>query len=302
MRNLNALPLSALRVIEAVARCGTLARAADDLGVTAGALSQRLSKAEEVLGQPMFLRTPRGLKPTTACARIAPRLTRALSDLSSAVAEITAEGNCALTVTVAPIFASRWLIWRIKRFSEANPSISLRLLPTVEIVDLDRSDIDVALRYGPEGVAGPRAVRLLEQRVFPVLSPSLATAVRRVEDLFDLPVIRENDALDGWDVWMSANGLTGLVPRSGPTFADGSLCLDAAMTGQGVFMAWETLACDALERHQVVAPFSLRVATGSAYWFATARHAADRPAVRKFRTWLQFELDQSVRDWQSTGP
>lgn len=299
MRNLNSLPLSALRVIEAVARTGSLARAAEDLGVTAGALSQRLARAEEVLGQPMFLRSPGGLKPTAACARIAPRLTQALTDLSVAVAEMTADERCVLTVTVAPIFASRWLIWRIRRFNDANPAISLRLLPTTEIVDLDRSGVDIGLRHGPEALVGSGAMRLLEQRVFPVCSPELAAGIVAPEDLLALPIICENEQLYGWDRWLAAQGLDGQALRPGPTYADGSLCLDAAMTGQGVFMAWETLACDALERGQVVSPFPQRVATGAAYWFATARHSARKPAVMKFRNWLQDELECSVRHWQS---
>ena len=301
MQNLNSIPLSALRAVEAIARHGTLGRAAEELGVTAGALSQRLTKAEAVLGQALFIRTSSGLKPTRVCAGIAPRLTRAISELSSVVSDIRAPENDTLTVSVAPIFASRWLIWRIKKFNEQNPGISLRVVPTIEIVDLDRSEVDIGIRVGEGAAIGVGAVKLLDQRVFPVCAPELARRIHRLEDLVKLPVIRENEKLYGWKSWFSDQGVEGHALQSGPTYADASLCLDAAMTGQGVFMAWETLACDALERGQIASPFSQRSLTGASYWFATGQHSARKRSVKKFRDWLKQELACSVSYWNSSS-
>ncbi|MEM9636447.1 MAG: LysR substrate-binding domain-containing protein, partial [Pseudomonadota bacterium] len=233
MQNLNAIPLSALRAIEAIARTGTLARAADELGVTAGALSQRLTKAEAVLGQALFLREASGLKPTRVCLQVAPRLTRAIQDLSSVVSQIQVPDEDTLTISVAPIFASRWLIWRIKRFNQENQSISLRVLPTAEIVDLDHSEVDIGIRVGEDPSIGSGAVKLLDQRVFPVCSPELAQRLHTLDDLRRTPVIRENELLYGWQNWLSGQGLNVRDLQPGPTYADASLCLDAAMTGQG---------------------------------------------------------------------
>ena len=291
MRNLNTVPLSALRAIEAIARKGTLAKAAKELGVTAGALSQRLAKAEAILGQTLFIRTSSGLKPSEICADVAPRLTRAITDLSSVVSDIRAVENTVLTVSIAPIFASRWLIWRIRKFQEENPAISVRIMPTAEIVNLDWSEVDVGIRVGEDPEIGIGAVKLLDQRVFPVCSAEIAQRIKIPADLAKIPVIRENESLYGWNVWLSEQGVSTLTLRPGPTYADASLCLDAAMTGQGLFMAWETLACDALERGQIVSPFRQRSQTGATYWFATSRMSARKSSVMKFREWLQTELD-----------
>lgn len=301
MRNLNAIPLSALRVIEAVARTGTLAAAAEELGVTAGALSQRLGKAEKALGQPLFLRASTGLTPTDACARIAPRLTAAFTELSGALDDLREEAESVLTITVAPIFASRWLIWRIGRFNERHPGVSVRLVPGVPLVDLDRSGHDAGIRVLPASAARPaNAVKLLDQRVFPVMSPALARGVKVPDDLLRLPVIRENERLQGWGPWWEGMGRVPPVMPAGPAYEDASLCLDAAMMGQGVFMAWETLACDALERGQVAAPFPERIRTGSTYWFAMRGASARKPALLAFRDWIQEEIDVSIRQWRGT--
>lgn len=299
MRNLNAIPLSALRAVEAIARTGTLARAAEELGVTAGALSQRLAKAEAALGHALFIRTSSGLKPTEICAQVAPRLTRAMTDLSSVVSDMRSAENTALTVSVAPIFASRWLIWRIRKFHEENPEISVRVVPTTEIVDLDRSEVDIGIRVGEDPAIGIGAIKLLDQKVFPVCSPEIGKGIKTTADLAKIPVIRENEALYGWKAWLAEQGLSTLKLKAGPTYADASLCLDAAMTGQGVFMAWETLACDALERGQVVSPFNQRSPTGATYWFATSRISVQKPSTIKFRSWLEKELECSVKHWKN---
>ncbi|WP_299745742.1 LysR substrate-binding domain-containing protein [uncultured Tateyamaria sp.] len=301
MQNLNAIPLSALRAIEAIARTGTLGRAADELGVTAGALSQRLTKAEAALGQALFIREASGLKPTAICVQVAPRLTRAMEDISSVVSQIRVPEDDTLTISVAPIFASRWLIWRIKRFNQKNPSISLRVLPTAEVVDLDHSEVDIGIRVGEDSSIGSEAVKLLDQRVFPVCSPDLALHLHTLDDLRNIPIIRENELLYGWKSWLSDQDLDVPDLQPGPTYADASLCLDAAMTGQGVFMAWETLACDALERGYISSPFARRSRTGATYWFATSQHAARKSSVRKFRKWLEAELDCSVNYWNSAS-
>lgn len=111
-----------------------------------------------------------------------------------------------------------------------------------------------------------------------------------------LPVIRENDRLQGWAEWLTPLGLDPAAIGPGPTYRDGVLCLDAAMPGQGVFMAWETLA-----RGQVFTPFPDRRPTGAAYWFVASRFSARKPTVAAFRTWLQAELDRSVRVWRTVA-
>ncbi|WP_157994735.1 LysR family transcriptional regulator [Paracoccus tegillarcae] len=119
---MNRISLSGLRAIEAAARLGTLNAAADELGVTAGALSQRIARTEAQLGQPVFDRSGQSLRPTELGRDIAARLTRGMSELSAAVALADPTADTTLTISVAPLFASRWLVWRLPRFSQAHPA------------------------------------------------------------------------------------------------------------------------------------------------------------------------------------
>ncbi|WP_149757732.1 LysR substrate-binding domain-containing protein [Roseivivax sediminis] len=300
MRHLNRVPLSALRAVEAIGRTGSLSAAADELGVTPGAVSQRLAKAEDRLGATLFTRQAAGLCPTEACARILPRLTLGMEHLAAALGQLAEEDGQSLTISVAPIFASRWLIWRLHRFHARVPSVSVRVEPRTEMTDFRSSEVDIGIRVGASPGRGIAATRLLEQRVFPVCSPALAGRIGRPEDLLSLPVIRETPSLFGWQVWLSAHGMTVPEHLSGPTYADASLCLDAAIAGHGVFMAWETLAADAVEAGQLCAPLPGRHATGQSYWLALSPRSDRKPAARAFRDWITDELDRSVRAWR--GP
>lgn len=300
MRNLNSLPLTALRTIEAIGRNGALATAAAELGVTPGALSQRLAKAEAALGQALFIRQSTGLKPTETCCAILPRLTQAMLDLSEVVCDLRKTEETSISITMAPNFAGHWFVWRVKRFLELHPGISINVETSLPVADLDTGPWDVGIRLcAPDGV-GSAAEKLLDERLFPVCSPGIAETLQAPSDIRSIPIIRDSNWMRGWQPWLASNKLSLSDLQEGPVYSDGSLCLNAAISGQGVFMAWETLACDALAAGQLALPFAGRVTTGEAYWFETSRTSARRPTVLAFKAWLHAELRASVREWRNS--
>jgi len=298
MKELNRVHLSGLRAVEAMARLGSLKAAAEELGVTPGAVSQQIQRTEDALGRPLFQRHARGMELTPAGAEVAAWLTRGMNDLATAVRLADPGRDQSLVVSVAPIFASRWLVWRLKRFTRAHPHIKVRIQPETALVDPAHSDVDLCIRVGKGPWPGVNAERLLGQRVFPVCSAKLAEGIQDRTDLLKLPVIREDDSLLGWTEWLTFNGMKGAHLPEGPVMSDGSLCLDTAMTGQGVYMAWETLASDAILRGQVVQPFPERVPTGSAYWLVTAKGRAEPSKLTHFKAFLHKEMARSLEDWR----
>ena len=290
---LNRIHLNGLRAVEAVGRLGGLRAAADELGVTIGAVSQQVQKTERQLGRPLFERLPKGIRPNPLGEKVLRRLTAGMAELSAAVALAQGDSEDVLTVSAAPVFAGKWLVWRLKRFNELYPDVRIRIDANVALVDPSFSDVDVCIRVGRGNWPGVRAAKILEQRVFPVCSPSIGRQLKSPGDLATVPVIRDPDSMFGWDVWLGPNGLDTAVLGDGPVFSDASLCLDAAIAGQGVFLAWETLANDALHMGRLVAPFPGRYRTGISYWFVTRRDASMNPRVQALRTWLEKELSAS---------
>src|SRR5690606_17440553 len=171
------IPLNAIRAIEIVARRGALAPAAEELGVTPGAVSQHLRRAEERLGLELFERTPQGLRSTPALRGVLPQLTAGFAALQDGLRGLQPGNDNVLTLTVGSVFASRWLIWRIGKFSALHPEIETRLVVTGKIIDLVHGDVDCAIRYGRgdwpdvnQGLLGGKCYR-------PVVSPELAASL-----------------------------------------------------------------------------------------------------------------------------
>jgi len=295
MQNLSNVKLMALRSVEAVARLGSLRTAADELGVTPGAVSQQIIKAEAQLDRRLFERTPKGMVPTRIGAEVSAHLTDGFLALDRGVALTRQVTDDAITVSVAPVFAAKWLVWRLGRFSALHPEIRVRIDASVALVDPQPGEIDACIRVGKGDWPGVQLDNILVQRVFPVCAPALAKHLRDPSDLARVPIIREGNGLFGWDVWLTPNGMSVDQLADGPVFSDASLCLDAAVAGQGVYLGFEILAQDGLASGRLVAPFPGRFPTGVSYWFVEPLGRRRPPHVEAFRAWLVEELHQSCQ-------
>lgn len=290
MKELNRVYLNGLRALEAVGRLGSLQKAADELGVSAGAVSQQVLKSERQLGRAVFDRSGRGLVPTGFGSALLARLTAGFRELDAAVAATRRHADTILTISVAPVFASKWLVPRLVAWSRLYPDILVRLDASTELVDPDSSDVDIAIRVGAGDWAGVATDFLLPQEVFPVCAPSLARDLREPADILKAPIVRDANSTLSWNLWLNQFGLDQSRLGDGYTFTDAALCLDAAIAGQGVMLAWQTLAHDALSVGQVVAPFPERATTGLGYFLVSSSSRRDPQRVARFRRWIKAEI------------
>ncbi|ODT76808.1 MAG: hypothetical protein ABS76_30000 [Pelagibacterium sp. SCN 64-44] len=297
------IPLNALRAIEIVARRGALAPAAEELGVTIGAVSQHLRRAEERLGMDLFARTPQGLKPLPALALILPQLSAGFGQLQEGLASLTGAQEGVLNITVGSVFASRWLIWRINKFSALHPGLEVRLTVTAAMLDLGRPDIDCGIRYGDGTWPGVRTSLIGGQDFQPVCAPLLRERLRRPADLAALPVIEDRTSMLDWPAWLAAAGLGPQLRLAGPVYSDASLAFDAAIAGQGVLLAADMMTADAVSDGRLVRPFALPVRGGRGYFLATARGRREPHKLALFRDWLVGEVAASAEGYiQQTRP
>jgi DNA-binding transcriptional LysR family regulator len=286
------LPFNALHALALVARHGALGPAAEALGVTPGAVSQHIRRAEDRCGLALFERTPKGLVPTRALLGVLADLDTGFTALSRAQAGLMApsQDRNLLTVTVGNVFASRWLIWRLADLGAVHPEIELKLLTTGALVDLGRPDVDCAIRFGAGDWPGVSAEPIGTHAVFPICAPAVAERLKTPADLAHVPVIMDQASMLSWPDWLAAVGQPDLK-LSGPTISDPALAFDAAIAGQGVLLALGIMAEYGLERGQVVAPFPTITHSKFGYWFATAKGRELPARTRKFRSWLVGQMN-----------
>jgi DNA-binding transcriptional LysR family regulator len=283
------VPLNALRAIEIVARTGALKPAADELGVTIGAVSQHIRRAEARLGLELFIRGPRGLVATPELAALRGQLTQGFTTLLDATHGLTRADDKVLTVTMGNVFAARWLIKRLPHFSAQHPGIELRMVATARTVELMRTDIDCAIRFGEGNWPDVRAEPMHSRGFRPVAAPGLAARLRVPGDLAGVPVIEDSGTMLSWARWFEDAGMK-MPPLSGPRYSDSSLAFDAAIAGQGVLLAVDRMSEDAVVAGQLVRPFATIAKTAFDYWFITSTARRVPRKVQLFRDWLFAEF------------
>jgi len=294
MANPFPIPLNALRAIEIVARRGALAPAAEELGVTIGAVSQHLRRAEDRLGMELFARTPQGIRPLPALAQVLPQLTGGFTQLQDGLASLTGAHEGVLNVTVGSVFASRWLIWRVHKFSALYPGLEMRLTVTGAMLDLGRPDIDCGIRYGDGKWPGVDVSLIGGQDYQPVCSPMIRDKVRSPADLAHVPVIADQTSMLDWPAWLAKAGLDPQMPLNGPVYSDASLAFDAAISGQGILLAADMMTADAVSDGRLIRPFDLPVTGKRGYFLATAKGRRAPKKLGFFREWLAQEVPASV--------
>lgn len=298
MRELNKVHLTGLRAVEAVGRLGTVHNAAEELGVTPGAVSQRIQKTEAALGCKLFKRTSKGLLPNEMGEKVVQRLTDGMASLASAITIIDQSHMRSLTVSVMPVFANRWLVWRLPRFTQQYPDIRIQIESDDRNIHPDRLQTDVSIRLREEPWSGVTAELLLEQKIFPVCSPELASRISTPSHLKSVPIIRGGFLHDAWDRWLQPYEMTDDMLPNGPTFTDPSVCLDAALSGQGVYVASEILACQAIECGHLIELFNDRRSTGYGLWSVVGKASVRKKGVQQFQSWMKEEMSHSISSWR----
>ncbi|RWF76688.1 MAG: LysR family transcriptional regulator [Mesorhizobium sp.] len=299
MAMLNRVHLNGLRAVETVARLGSLSAAAIELNVSASAVSQQLKRTEEQLGQALFERTASGLVLTEFGAVFTARLGAGFRELAQAITLADEASECTLVISVAPAFASKWLLPRLSRHFARHPNVLLRIDASVGIADLDRSDIDIAIRLGDGKWPGGRAELLLAQEVFPVCAPVIANKLKTIEDLALTCAITDERSMITWESWFEAAGVKPVAFLKGARFTDPMLCLESAIAGHGVMLGWQLLAADALADGRLVAPFGVRAQSGLGYWLVTSAAKTESRKVRDFKVWIREEIAATMAQFGS---
>jgi LysR family glycine cleavage system transcriptional activator len=290
-------PLNALRAFEAAARHLNFSRAADELSVTPGAVSQQIQNLEDYVGAPLFKRTPKGLLLTDAAQTALPALREAFDRLAEAASLLTAavDGR-RLTLTAPPSFAAKWLVPRLGAFEQAHPQVDVWLSAGIELIDMTAGEVDVAIRYGSGRYPGLEVQRLMSETVIPVISPELIreTPLDTVEDLRNHVLLHDgspdlDDSCPDWSMWLAARGVRGVEGMRGPRFNQSSLVIEAAANGRGVALAKRTLAQADLDAGRLVAPLQIATAVDFAYYLVHPKAKGRLPQVKAFISWLEAE-------------
>lgn len=252
MRNLP--PLARLRTFEAAARLQSFALAAQELHLTASAISHQIRDLEQHFGRALFERRHRQVQTTREGQRLFESLGRLFDALEATCAEVQLPSNDeVLAVHCAPSLALKWLGPRLSAFMAQHPAINIRLTTGAELLDLGvMRELDVALSYGaPRHKPGLDVFSLGEESVAPLVSPQLLVPGESAAEAIGRLVLIESQLSPvRWAHWFEGHGIA-MPSRPRPSF-DRAMAIAAATDGLGVVLESTRLAARELARGELV--------------------------------------------------
>lgn len=285
---------AALRVIEAVARHGTLTRAGAALGMTQPAVSYQLRRAEDHLGVALFLRSQSGCRPTPAGEVLLRGLLPALAQIDAALAEVVALSRLpALRILTDFGFAGLWLMPRLARFRSLHPEIEVQITAAQELRPARPGE--VAIRFARAGDLDESAWLLLPERVVPVCSPAFLAAegpFAAPQQLAAATLLHVEAPAEArwltWAGWFAEHGVQ--RPRRAGELGLNTydFVVQAVLAGQGVALGWLPLIAPHLASGALVpvGPELRRADAG--YWVESP--GPPMPADAVLADWLRQEV------------
>lgn len=282
--------LSALRAFEAAARHESAKQAAQELSVTATAISHQIRGLEEALGITLFLRKPRQLELTPQGRELQQVLETAFDSISQAVERMSAAPTRqSVTLSTTPAIAARWLLPWVCMLRDSHPGIDLRIHATHEPVALDGVTADLAIRYGDGHWSGLVAEKLLDNTFIPTCSPHLG-----LHDIAQLPLhplihFRPQGAVSAplnWSTWQKHAQVPGLDVNAGLVFSDETHAISAAIGEQGVALMSRQLIEDELMEGRLVQPFGPEL-TGKSFFLVYPESRQHDPGIIAIRDWVR---------------
>lgn len=277
--------IDGLRAFDAAARLSTFERAAEELHITASAVSKRVATVEALIGTPLFNRQGKSLALTATGREYLEQVRTALALLSAMPQHRRqVQRVLKLRVTSPPTFARQILVPELPAFSALHPEVELEVVLSIPFLDLNPGDTDIEVRSGDAGLGSRAGTALMDDVVLPMAAPSLLARLppmRRPADLAGAPLLRT--PIEPWAPWFRAAGLDWPEPASGHKLVDLGLILEAAAGAQGVVLARPSLARAWLQSGALQPLFTLHVPARQQYHLAP--HASDGPAGL-FAPWL----------------
>lgn len=288
-------PINWVRSFEVAARHRNLSHAARELGVTHGAVSRQVAQLEAFLELTLVERSNAGLDLTAQGVRLAESLHEAFGQIDRAFEELK-PGLRQLTVTVLPSFAVHWLVSRLGRFYAAHPDFEIRLLTTRRLVDLNREEVDLGLRYGRGGWPGLEAELLLEDQLYPVTAPDLARKVdMRTLGGFMRHIVHSDAVIDheNWLNWLKAAGYGMADLSRQPVYDDTGIAMQAALQGQAIILGRSSLVDGHIAAGRLVRLSDHAIQSPMAMYMAHRKGGRRRRDLAAFCSWIRSEAVQN---------
>ena len=289
------MSLDAIRGFESAARHLSFTAAAEELCITQSAVSKQVKSLEDALGVALFLRGGKGLSLTPEGRQLFEAARASLSQLASAVDRLLAADRVSVSVSTTPSFAALWLAPKLAQFQQLEPAIDVRVDASEARANLEREGLDMAVRLSPVLPGEPGPPPLLQEQALLVATPAVAARIKTADGILRTPLLVYYDPATrfpwmSWPAWYERLGLKQSAQQPCLYFSQYEHVVTAALQGAGIAIGRTPLILPLLRSGQLEVVLPGESVPGLGYRIVISAHSAERPAVQKFRAWLEREL------------
>lgn len=285
--------LDSLRIFEAAARLGSFTAAGDTVGLTQGAVSQRIKALEAEIGVPLFRRLTRAVALTPEGQHLLAAVQGGLRQITEGINTISAAANTApIRLAVSSSVASGWLMARL----QSSPS-------TVSVVADDRLheigvEADIALRFGPGRYPGLISKLVGDDRLFPVCSPAFLSA-HPGRPWQDLPKLIDTNAETdrsgcGWRHWSLFTGMPLPETEGDSHYSHAYLAIQAAEQGMGIALGRHLLCADLLRAGRLVRLGGEIPMFVPKYRYYCITATEPGPQLKRLTAWVRRQITETI--------
>jgi LysR family transcriptional regulator, glycine cleavage system transcriptional activator len=281
--------LGTLRAFEAAARHQSIRKACNELHVNHASISRHIQNLEHQIGQKLFRRTHRKVVLTDAGESMYRAVEVGFTHIERAFNSLTGKGYVErLVISADPDFAALWLVPRLGDFYARAPGALVEIVAEETSVSLEDPRVSCAIQYTKAGLKVSRGEILFRSRLFPVCAASLMKTrpIKSPEDLSGHMLLHDRSISEWMEYLDKAKVTEAIDAKAGPVFNETSLCLEAALRGQGVAIGDDFLAAMFLSEGRLVRPLDMELLSRNAYYFIAPDSGARHPMLEVFRAWL----------------
>lgn len=228
-------PLNSLRVFHAVVRHRSLREAAEELYVSPQAVGQQVRLLEEALGVVLMEREGRGIRLTEKAITLSHYISAGFEEFEEGIRRVTGRAERErINLNVSPYFGTRYLMPRLAEFRTAVPEAEIGLTTMIDLVDLERDQIDLAVQWGYGERTDLQSHLLLRDPKIICCRPDMADRISSPADLMDFSLLQPARSRRLWPDILKFLGLESPRLDRSLTFDDAATMRRATQQGLGI--------------------------------------------------------------------
>lgn len=289
---------SALHTFSVVAKYLSFTKAAEELCITQGAVSQQIAQLESNVGFPLFERQGRALALTEEAKRLLPVVETAIDNVCNVIEKLNTSQQV-IKLSVFASFANKWLIPKLPQFQLLHPNINIQIIEDNQVININKSDIDLAIRFGQGPYTNCRSTMLCKESMQPICSPAYLNSLNQELTINNLSKqnIIHNIGFDGspysrWQQWLDAHAPSQTLDQ-GIVVTNPTTAQQLALNDQGIALGRTLLIKEDIESGLLVCPFEKTVTLEQSYY--SIRPNKDQSSeVDIFESWLIKTINSQI--------